>query len=168
MRFQSEDEPEVEVEGEPVANKVVTRRILRNETNAIYRKADALFSPFSCSGTSECCQLAVTKREPWLWPSEWLVLLELLRTENRAVPGARADGACRFLNCEGTRCTVYAARPLGCRTFFCHRIRGPEQQPTAALDALMQKLGAINCEHGAQSKPKPLSQWLSERPFELP
>ncbi|MGC3998833.1 MAG: YkgJ family cysteine cluster protein [Anaeromyxobacter sp.] len=60
----------------------------------------------------------MTKRQPYLWPSEWRVLMEHLKREKRALPPPRADGACPFLDASGKRCSVYEARPFGCRTFF--------------------------------------------------
>src|SRR4051812_8070934 len=101
-------------------------------TRALYAKADALWSKFSCPGTAECCQLSTTRREPWLWPSEWKLL-----SESRPLPPPRPDGGCPYLDPDGRRCSVYADRPLGCRTFFCHRIVGPSRQPVLEMDALL-------------------------------
>jgi uncharacterized protein len=163
MRFEPEEDREQTNARPPVS--VMQKRAVA-ETRAIYRQADALFAPYSCPGTSECCQLAVTRREPWLWPSEWWVLLAELATTRREMPPARADGACRFLDEAASRCTVYGARPLGCRTYFCHRIQGPAQQPTAALDRLMKRLGDVNLTMSDELsidgdiQPKPLTQWL--------
>src|SRR6185436_3635428 len=83
------------------------------ETRAIYAKADAMWARWSCPASAECCHLTKTQRQPWLWPSEWRLL-----TAKGPLPPARADGHCPFLDDAG-RCTRYADRPLGCRTFFC-------------------------------------------------
>jgi Fe-S-cluster containining protein len=129
------------------------------ETRAVYKKADAAWARFSCPGTAECCQLATTKREPWLWPSEWAVL-----TFGRALPPPRADGGCPFLDAAGKRCTAYADRPLGCRTFFCHRIQGPSKQPVLEMDALMTRMERLNLDDDETAQPKPLTAWYeSER-----
>jgi len=124
------------------------------ETRAIYAKADATWSRFSCPSTAECCQLATTQREPWLWPSEWAVL-----TEGRALPERRADGACPFLDATGRRCSAYADRPLGCRTFFCHRIVGPAKQPVLEMNALLTRLERVNLDADETAEPKPLMKW---------
>ncbi|MBL8956286.1 MAG: YkgJ family cysteine cluster protein [Myxococcaceae bacterium] len=116
-----------------------------HETRVIYAKADTLWSRWSCPASGECCQLAKTKREPWLYPSEWRVL-----TKERPLPPPRADGACPFL-AEG-RCTRYADRPLGCRTFFCERIRGPASQPAHEMNALLERLARVN----GDAEPRPL------------
>ncbi len=136
------------------------RRRLMLETRAVYRQADALFAPFSCPGSSECCQLQKTQRPPWLLPSEWMVIEDSVKSAQRKMPPARADGACPFLNEGGTRCTIYADRPLGCRTYFCHRIRGPKSQPTVALNNLMQRLVNVNESCLDDAKAKPLTDWF--------
>ena len=135
----------------------VRLRAAQKETLAVFRLADAAYAPFSCSGTAECCQLAARKREPWLWPSEW----ELLR-QRGPVPPPRADGGCPFLDPGGGRCTVYEHRPFGCRTFFCHRIRGPSHQPSAAVNALLERLERVNQRLDPEVKgPRPIREWLA-------
>ncbi len=116
------------------------------ETRAIYRQADAAYRPHSCPATAECCQLAVTKRQPWLWPSEWQVLRARLAADGRGIPPAREDGACPLLDASGKRCTVYEDRPFGCRTFFCARRTGPAREPVARVNALLERLSALNLE----------------------
>ena len=86
-------------------------------------------------------QLKTTGRPPWLWPSEWALLMKRV---GQVVPPARADGGCAFLDPGGTRCTVYEDRPFGCRTFFCHRIRGPAAVPSESTEALLERLKALN------------------------
>lgn len=122
-------------------------------------KADGLYAAYRCPATAECCRLAVTGRQPWLWPSEWLLLEERLRRDNRPVPTARADGACPLLGPD-QRCTVYADRPFGCRTFFCSRAVGPQALPTAGTDALLKRLAALNLELDPDAAPRPLLERL--------
>ena len=121
----------------PVAQKSSLSPFLR-ETRVIYEKADALWARWSCPASGECCQLKATGRQPWLYPSEWRVL-----TDGRPLPPPRADGACPFLDARG-RCSRYADRPLGCRTFFCHRIKGPASQPALEMNKLLERLGRVN------------------------
>lgn len=128
------------------------------ETLAVLRKASAQWAPYRCPGTAECCQLGVTKREPWLWPTEWQVILNHLAQEHRAMPPPRADGGCPFLDGSGQRCTIYEARPFGCRTFFCHRIEGPARQPVAATNTLLERLMRINVSLDAQAEPRAMLQ----------
>lgn len=132
------------------------------ETRTIFTKADATYRPWSCPSTAECCQLTKTGRPPWLWPSEWEVLIERLKRDKRPLPNARADGGCPFLDEAGTRCTVYESRPFGCRTFFCHRVRGPAQQPTLATNDLLDALAGANKGWNDEAEPKPLLEWHAE------
>lgn len=138
--------------------KVAWRRAV-TETRAVLRQASAAWARHSCPGTSECCQLAVTKRPPWLWPSEWKVLQAALQRAGRELPGARADGGCPFLDGEGRRCTVYGDRPLGCRTFFCHRIVGPAKLPAEETNALLDRLRAINVATDDDAAPRSILEW---------
>ncbi|MFL5319168.1 MAG: YkgJ family cysteine cluster protein [Myxococcaceae bacterium] len=131
-------------------------RAARLETLAVFRKADEAYKPYSCPASGECCQLQKTNREPWLYPSEW----QVLRDAVDALPETRADGGCPFLDAEGKRCTVYASRPFGCRTFFCERIRGPKRQPAAEVDALIRRLDSLNREAFEDADPKPLREWI--------
>ena len=134
------------------------------ETRAVLRQASAAWARHSCPGTSECCQLAVTKRPPWLWPSEWKVLEERLARDKRAMPALREDGACPFLEAAGKRCTVYEDRPLGCRTFFCSRIVGPSKLPGDETNALLERLKAVNLEVDDEATPRSILDWARPLP----
>ena len=128
------------------------------ELRAVYRHADAAYAPYSCSASGECCQLAVTKRQPWLWLPEW----RLLRSAH-PLPPPRADGGCPYLDAAGKRCTVYADRPFGCRTFFCSRIRGPAQQPKEAVISLSRRIEFISERLDPQlTAPRELLDWYAE------
>lgn len=139
--------------------KLAWRRAV-TETRAILAKASVTWSKHGCPGTAECCQLAVTKRPPWLWPSEWKVLEEHLRREKRALPPPRADGACPFLDASGKRCTVYEARPFGCRTYFCHRITGPANLPADETNALLDRLRSANVAADDSATPRAITDWF--------
>lgn len=126
-----------------------------SETRAVLRQGDAAWAKHSCPGTAECCQLKTTGRPPWLWPTEWQVLMERVKT----LPPPRADGGCPFLDAAGKRCTVYEDRPLGCRTFFCHRIRGPAELPGDTTNALFDRLRALNLALDDEAQVRSLPQW---------
>ncbi len=128
------------------------------ELRVLYRQADAAYAPFSCPASGECCQLAKTKRQPWLWAPEWKLL-----THQRPLPPPRADGGCPYLDAAGLRCTVYADRPFGCRTFFCQRIRGPERQPAETVNALLERLERVSQRIlPSLTGPRPLLEWHAE------
>ncbi|MDP1823851.1 MAG: YkgJ family cysteine cluster protein [Archangium sp.] len=130
------------------------------ETRAVLRQASAAWAKHSCPGTAECCQLAVTKRPPWLWPSEWKVMEARLKRDGRGVPPARGDGACPFLDSEGKRCTVYEDRPLGCRTYFCHRVVGPAKLPGGETNAALDRLRALNVAVDDSAAPRSILEWV--------
>ncbi len=126
------------------------------ETRAVLRKADAEWSKHSCPATAECCQLKTTGRPPWLWPTEWALVMKKVKG---VLPPPRDDGGCPFLDTTGMRCTVYEDRPLGCRTFFCHRIRGPASVPADATNALFDRLRALNVALDDEAQVRSLPQW---------
>ncbi len=134
------------------------RERAQKEVRAVYRQADAAYAPYSCPASGECCQLAVTRRQPWLWQPEW----ELL-SRGRPLPPPRADGGCPYLDATGLRCSVYADRPFGCRTFFCERIRGPSRQPAEAVATLLERLERVSQRVAPSLKaPRPLLDWHAE------
>lgn len=141
----------------PRASEIAEARALQ-ELRVIYQRADAAYAPFSCPASGECCQLAQTRRQPWLWYPEW----HLLRSRH-GLPPPREDGACPYLDTAGKRCTVYMDRPFGCRTFFCERIRGPARQPAEAVDALLRRLEAVSQRVRPHlNGPRPLLEWHAE------
>ena len=111
---------------------------------ALYAEADAALAGWSCEGSTDCCHFGRTGREPYLWPNEWALLERAIGARGgvKAVaPGAREartcslpiadEGRCPLLGRDG-RCTVYADRPFGCRTFYCDRAEGPTRKPPRA------------------------------------
>lgn len=143
--------------------KIAWRRAA-TETHAVLRQGSAAWARHSCPGSAECCQLATTQRPPWLWPSEWKVLEARLARDRRELPAARADGGCPLLDAGGKRCTVYEDRPLGCRTFFCQRITGPERLPADLTNALMERLSALNLAVDDRAEPRSILEWFALSP----
>ncbi|MBI1947704.1 MAG: YkgJ family cysteine cluster protein [Deltaproteobacteria bacterium] len=117
-----------------------------------------------CQATTDCCRFAVTGREPWLTAVEWRLLVAELRRQGRRLPEPNddEDGRCPFLDARG-RCQVYAARPLGCRTFFCERATPPAPHASEfraaarALAELSEGGGAV----GDDGKSRPITSWLA-------
>ena len=140
-----------------------TPHAVLRDTRAVYRLADAAYAPYSCPASGECCQLAVTKRQPWLWLPEWLVLKDRLRQQGRPLPPRRPDGGCPFLDETGKRCTVYEDRPFGCRTFFCSRISGPARQPLNEVIRLSRRLEVLSSKLDSNlTGPRELWSWVEE------
>jgi Fe-S-cluster containining protein len=141
------------------ARRVAERRALL-ELDAIFRATEALYSGWSCARSGECCQLAKTGREPYAWPVEWLRVRAALARAGRAPPPAREDGACRLLDAQG-RCSVYADRPLGCRTFYCDRGHGPRAVKREEITALMVRLERVAQDLDPdETSPTRLAEWL--------
>ncbi len=129
----------------------------RRAALAILREADDALDGWSCDASTDCCRFAVTGREPWLTPVEWELVVDEVKRTGRRLPRVPDDDdeRCPFLSPEG-RCLVYAARPLGCRTFYCERATGPAPPPTRALRALPRRLAALGADDA-----RPLRSWLS-------
>lgn len=156
MRRQDWEEDEPEEHPAPAGAREEARAL--QELRVIYRQADAAYAPFSCSASGECCQLSKTQRQPWLWAPEWLLL-----ARQHPLPPPRADGGCPYLDAAGLRCTVYANRPFGCRTFFCARIRGPSRQPADTVNALLVRLEQVSQRlQPTLTGPRPLLEWHAE------
>ena len=77
--------------------------------------------------------------------------------------GALAALGARVLDASGLRCSIYADRPLGCRTFFCDRIRGPARQPVEAMDALQRRMLQLSeALDGEAAEPKQILEWCED------
>jgi Fe-S-cluster containining protein len=127
---------------------------LLDDLRRIYERADQLYADWSCPNTTECCRFGVTGRQPYITSIELsLVLHSLARQggeltpQRRALPitrDAEAERVCPLLDRSG-RCSVYAERPLGCRTYYCGRAKrgvGPERDDLEELVRELQDLAA--------------------------
>jgi Fe-S-cluster containining protein len=122
---------------------------LRRELLALYSEVDALLAPYSCEGTTECCQFGVTGREPYPTAIE---LAEVHRAiaaiggalKKRGLPIADETRRCPLLTDEG-KCRIYEARPFGCRTFFCERVVGPTRKlPRDEIQRLARRIADLS------------------------
>ncbi len=132
----------------------------------VYRDADRALDGHGCPATAECCHFARTGREPSVTAAEWREIVRAVRARGGKLPGppADADRTCPLLGADD-RCTIYESRPLGCRTFFCHRHTGPGPVPREALSALVSPLRALAEELAPDDPaPRPLSSWLRTSP----
>lgn len=117
----------------------------------------------------------MTGREPSVTQAEWELVVADVKRQGRKLPPLNddVDGRCPFLidhQGGGGRCSVYAARPLGCRTFFCERAKGPHgegvrEMPMRALRALPRALDALTVRQGGAHKnddvgARPIRSWL--------
>jgi Fe-S-cluster containining protein len=128
----------------------------------VLEHADRLLEGHGCSASAECCHFARTGREPSVTQAEWREIERAVRAQGRKLPGppTDADRTCSFLGAD-ERCTIYESRPLGCRTYFCHRHTGPGPVPREALVALVTPLRELAEELApSDPAPRPLSSWL--------
>jgi hypothetical protein len=130
------------LEPEDIPRPVRERRAAR-ELHGLFEAANARYQGWDCARSGDCCQVTKTGREPYVWPVEWAAVQEGLRQQGRRLPLApRADGACPLLDQKG-RCSLYAHRPLGCRTFYCERGTGP-RVTRDDVTGLMQRLERVS------------------------
>lgn len=130
----------------------------------ILKQADRALDGWTCDASTECCRFGVTGREPYVTRAEWeLVVAEVKKTGRKLQAYQQrvsdtGEQRCPFLSDTG-RCEVYAARPLGCRTFFCERARPPAGTAARidkqANNALARELADLSGEKG-----RPLRSWL--------
>ncbi|MDP2342319.1 MAG: YkgJ family cysteine cluster protein [Deltaproteobacteria bacterium] len=131
----------------------------------ILQAASDVVDGFGCDCSTECCRFGVTGREPWLTRAEFDVVTAAVKAQGRRLPVPDDDDGearCVFLGSDD-RCRIYAARPLGCRTFFCDKTTHPDGRtgllPSATNKALREfprQLQALT----PNEESKPLGAWL--------
>ena len=125
---------------------------LLDELQRIYERADQLYAGWSCPNSTECCRFGITGRQPYVTSIELSLLRHSLARKGgalaprrRALPITRdstAERVCPLLDRSG-RCSVYAERPLGCRTYYCERAQrgvGPARDDLRELVRELQDL----------------------------
>jgi uncharacterized protein len=138
------------------------------QLRALYAETESLLAGWSCDSSTDCCHFGRTGRDPWVSAAEW-ALLEPAIAARGAKKGpllivAGTEDRCPLLGRDG-RCTVYAARPFGCRTYFCERARGPERRPPRdALAEIARRITALSeAADRTGDGPRPLRTWLANR-----
>lgn len=106
-------------------------RALLDELASVYRDVEQAYSTHRCPTSTDCCRFGVTGREPYVTSIELVAVRRalaakggMLSERRRALPlypgEVKAERICPLLDRTG-RCSIYDARPLGCRTFWCER-----------------------------------------------
>lgn len=137
-------------------------RDARRSLFEVYRDADRALAGHGCPATAECCHFARTGREPSVTEAEWRQIVAAVRARGVKLPAPPTDEdrTCPLLGAD-QRCTIYDSRPLGCRTYFCHRHTGPGPLPREALTSLVAPLRGLAEELcPADPAPRPLTSWL--------
>jgi hypothetical protein len=134
------------------------------DLGAFYRRVDQAHQGFSCPQSGDCCQLRTTGREPYLWRIEWLLLARRIAERGGRMPEVRADGGCRFLDPAGRRCTVYADRPFGCRTYGCGRAEGLTRGLREEVRLFTRELSGLAEQFDPEDGgPRALTRWFEEK-----
>jgi Fe-S-cluster containining protein len=125
----------------------------REELLRLYEEADALVLGATCTCTDAkdapgafCCHFDNIGREPYVTALEMAEVARAVLARGglpkRRLPLAEGLRTCPLLSPAG-RCTIYEARPLGCRTFFCEG-HGPAHAPRKALLELGRRVAALS------------------------
>jgi Fe-S-cluster containining protein len=140
------------------------------ELAGLYREVDALYQGWSCPGTTECCRFGITGRQPYVTSIELAAIRRALArrgaplaVKKRALPltdDEARERICPLLD-RGDRCSIYADRPLGCRTFYCERAtRGP-RATRAELQQILHQLRDLAARHAlGGDQPRPITRAL--------
>lgn len=121
------------------------------ELRALYAETDALLSEYSCDSSGECCTFSNTGREPYptaIERAEIEIAIGKIGGLSKKKRLPLADRRCPLLSDDG-KCRIYASRPFGCRTFFCHRVT-PAKLPRQEL----KELGARIADLSARAFPR--------------
>jgi uncharacterized protein len=171
------------------------------QLRVLYAKIDAALQGWGCDASTDCCRFGVTGREPYPTAVELAELDRAVRArgglpKRRSLPiaspiasrggrgrshrsdqdeneRAREERRCALLGDDG-RCLVYAARPFGCRTFFCERARGPVGEradaalPREIIAEVARDIAALSARFApADPGARPLSrvsgEWEAQR-----
>lgn len=152
------------------------RRLLQ-ELDVVFRELDAKLQGDSCPASTECCRFGITGREPYVTSIEVALVERAIaqRGGSRALgrapaplegqtPVSRKDKRhlsvvdeepCPLLDMQG-RCSVYAARPFGCRTYFCERAMRSSALGQRDINEFVRRIKDIAARHtvgGDQGKP---------------
>jgi Fe-S-cluster containining protein len=124
---------------------------------SIYREVDAKYACWTCPASTECCRFGLTGVEPYVTSIEYLAILKAiqkrggpLHDKRKALAlegsGVRDERTCALLD-RGGRCSVYEARPLGCRTFFCSRATEAMPVEHTFVIAMVRRVQELAARH---------------------
>lgn len=144
---------------------------LLRELATIYHAADELYADHSCPASTECCRFGITGREPYVTSIETAAVVLAVRRNGglpskrkRALPltkEAEREAICPLLKADG-RCAVYAARPLGCRTFWCERTERSQRIPHRQMQDLVHQVRDLALRHESEGdRGRPLRRALT-------
>ena len=143
---------------------------LLDALRSLYREVDAVYEGARCDRSTECCRFGLTGREPQVTSLELALVKKALAArggklspKRRALPlssDAERERVCPLLEQPGG-CTIYDARPLGCRTFFCGRAELPSRIDRRQLQHFVRTLQALAVRHARDGdRPRALTSAL--------
>lgn len=126
------------------------------ELQALYARVDALYADWHCPTSTECCRFGITGRQPYVTGIETLAIRRALAQRGgplsdhkRALPillSEERERVCPLLD-RKQRCSIYASRPIGCRTYFCGRATRGEGPSRPELREIMRELQDLAARH---------------------
>lgn len=121
----------------------------------VYAEVDAAHAGWSCEASTDCCHFARTGREPYVTSIEVRLVERAVRARGAKVDAKRSlpvagraatlvggERRCPMLD-DGGRCSVYAARPFGCRTFYCERATPGDRVQQRDINRWVARIRAI-------------------------
>lgn len=143
------------------------------QLEVLYARVDELYAGWTCPSSTECCRFGLTGRQPYVTAIEASAIRHalarrggLLARNKRALPmmlDEEHERVCPLLD-RGQRCSVYAQRPLGCRTFYCNKATrgaGPTRGELRELTRELQELASRHRMGGDAARPllRVLEEW---------
>lgn len=151
---------------------------LLQELDTVYRDVDARLSGDTCPASTECCRFGITGREPYVTSIEVALVERAVarrggaralgrapaplearapadRKDKRRLVIADDEEPCPLLDAQG-RCSVYDARPFGCRTYYCERATRSSDLGQRDINEFVRRIRDIAARHetgGDQGKP---------------
>ena len=136
----------------------------------IVAKLDALFAQCAaeiaargpaCWASGRCCNFRGAGHRLYVTAVEAALTIERVKAmpaapvlTRESLAAAQAAGVCPFL--DGHLCGVHAARPLGCRVYFCDKSAQAWQNDL--YERLLAGVRAIHEEHGVEYR---YAEWTS-------
>lgn len=145
------------------------------ELRALYEEVDAAHAGWSCDASTDCCHFGRTGREPYVTTIEARLVDDARRARGvkvekasssegkRRLPLEAKERRCPLLDPSG-RCSVYQARPFGCRTYFCDRATAGERVRQSDVNAFVARIRAIAAAYTpGRDTGTPLTRALDQR-----
>ena len=158
----------------PEALEKAASAAILGELEAIYRDVDARHEGHGCPASTECCRFGVTGREPYVTSVELALVVRAVarrggRLSQKRPPSlaiVKDERVCPLLGADG-RCSIYASRPLGCRTFFCDRATTPDAPSQTEVNAWVRAIQTVAARHApGGDRGRPLTRALADERLE--